>query len=121
MPMFRKPWFGFALEYVADIDKAKRFYVEVVGMDVVRSAPVFVQFEDHYAIATDDSMTGNKELELYWIVEDAQAAFDQFSQHAEVSLPISQKPFGLVFGIKDPDDQPRYFVQFAETRPSEAV
>lgn len=121
MPMYRKPWFGFALEYVGDIEKSKRFYAEVLGFEVERSAPVFVQFADHYAIATDDSMTGSKDLELYWIVEDALAAFNDFSQHAEISLPITQKPFGLVFGIKDPDGQPRYFVQFAETRPSEAV
>jgi hypothetical protein len=30
-------------------------------------------------------------------------------------------PFGTVFGIKDPDGQTRYLVEFAKQRPSQSV
>ena len=38
--------FGFAIEYVTDIEAVKRFYVDVLGLKVDREAPVFVQFTD---------------------------------------------------------------------------
>lgn len=38
--------FGFALEYVSDIDAVKRFYVDVLGLEVDREHPTFVQFKD---------------------------------------------------------------------------
>ena len=48
--MASKPTFGFALAYVKDIEAAKQFYGDVLGMEVARAAPVFVQFKDHFAI-----------------------------------------------------------------------
>src|SRR3979409_1521723 len=93
--------FGFALEYVTDIQAARRFYVDVLGLTVEREAPVFVQF-DRFAIASDESITGTGETELYWLVDDAEAAFAELSPKAEVSLPLTQKPFGKLFGLKDP-------------------
>src|SRR4030095_6583695 len=44
--MATRPQFGFALEYVSDIDAAKRFYVDVFGLEVEREHPTFVQFRD---------------------------------------------------------------------------
>lgn len=41
-----KPRFAFALTYVSDIEAAKRFYVDVLGLEIEREAPVFVQFKD---------------------------------------------------------------------------
>ena len=118
--MNNKPEFGFVLEYVTDIEAAKRFYVEVLHLEVERAAPVFVQF-DHFAIASDESMSDSREPEVYWVVENADAAFAEFSQKAEVIQPIQQKPFGKVFGIKDPAGQPIYLVEFAQQRPSQVV
>ena len=118
------PPFAFALEYVSDIEAAKRFYVDVLGLQVEREAPVFVQFKDragtHYAIASDESMSGSRGLELYWLV-DAEAALDELSQKAEVCQPLKQMPFGKVFGIKDPAGQPQYLIEFAQNRPSRKV
>lgn len=51
-------------------------------------------------------MTGDRGMELYWAVDDADAAFRELSQRTEVSLPLEQRPFGKVFGIKDPAGQP---------------
>ncbi len=115
--MNSKPKFGFFLEYVEDIEAAKRFYVDVLHLEVERAAPVFVQFE-HFAIASDESMSGKREAEVYWIIENAEAAFAEFSQKAKVIQSIQQKPFGKVFGIQDPTGQPIYLIEFAQQRPS---
>jgi len=118
--MNNKPKFGFVLEYVTDIEAAKRFYVEVLNLEVERYHPVFVQF-NHFAIASDESMSGSRDPEVYWLVDDVEAAFADFSQKAEVIQPIQQMPFGKVFGIKDPAGQPIYLVEFARQRPSQSV
>lgn len=120
--MTTKPQFGFALEYVTDIQAAKRFYVDVLGLEVEREAPVFVQFKDRagagYAIASDESMSGRGDLELYWLVPDAEAAFLELSKAAEVVVPLEVRPYGKVFGIKDPAGQPHYLLEFGPSRPS---
>ena len=112
--------FGFVLEYVTDIEATRRFYVDVLGLEVERYSPAFIQF-NHFAIASDESMSGSRDPEVYWLVENAEAAFNEFSQKGAVSLPIKQMPFGKVFGIQDPSGQPQYFVEFAKDRPSQAV
>jgi catechol 2,3-dioxygenase-like lactoylglutathione lyase family enzyme len=66
-----RPQFGFVLEYVKDIEAAKRFYAEVLGVQMERYHPTFIQFT-HFAIANDESMTGNRDPELYWLVDDAR-------------------------------------------------
>ena len=123
--MASKARFGFALEYVPDIEAAKRFYVDVLDMKVEREHPVFVQFKDQkgagYAIASDEAMNGATDLELYWLVDDAEAAYKELSRKAEVTKPLEQLPFGKVFGIKDPAGQPRYVIELAQNRPSQRV
>jgi catechol 2,3-dioxygenase-like lactoylglutathione lyase family enzyme len=111
------PRFAFALDYVKDVEVAKRFYVDVLGLEVERNHPTFVQF-DRFAIASDESLGGKGESELYWVVDDAEIAFGDLSKRAEVVLPLQQKPFGKVFAVKDPDGRPRYVVEFAKSRPS---
>ncbi len=64
-------------------------------------------------------MAGGDEPELYWLVDDIEAAFNELSLTADVSLPITQQPFGRVFGIRDPDGRPRYLLEFAQNRPSQ--
>lgn len=118
--MSRSPEFGFVLEYVTDIEAAKRFYIEVVGLKVERLSPVFVQF-NHFAIASDASLGGKRDPEVYWLVDDVEAAFNDLSQRAEVILPLKQMPFGKVFSIKDPAGQPLYLIEFAQDRPSQPV
>ena len=118
-----RPRFGFALEYVADIEATKRFYVDVLGMQVAREHPVFVQFTDRggasYAIASDQAMTKDASLELYWLVDDAEAAYKEASGKAEVVVPLKQEAFGKLFGVKDPAGQVRYLIELAQNRPSQ--
>ena len=123
--MSSKPRFGFALAYVSDVAAVKRFYVDVLGLTVERDHPRFVQFKDEagarFAIASDESLGDKANLELYWLVDDAEAAFQDLSEKAEICLPLTQMPFGKVFGLKDPAGQPRYLLEFAQDRPSRSV
>ncbi|MDR3574153.1 MAG: VOC family protein [Anaerolineaceae bacterium] len=112
--------FGFVLEYVTDIEATRRFYVDVLGLEVERYSPLFIQFKG-FAIASDESIGGTRDPEVYWLVEDAESALQEYSQKADVTVPLKRMPFGKVFGIKDPSGQAQYFVEFAKERPSEPV
>ena len=118
--MINKVRFGFVLEYVKDIEAARRFYIEELGLEVQRYSPVFIQF-NNFAIASDDSMSGNRDPEVYWLVGDVEAAFKDLFKKGEISLPLKQMPFGKVFGIKDPSGQPQYLLEFSKDRPSRPV
>ena len=118
--MPQKSKFGFIVEYVTDITAARRFYCEVLGLEVERENLVYIQF-DHFAIASDESMSGKRDPEAYWLVEDAEAAFKEMSPKAKVIFPITPKPFGKVFAIEDPAGQPLYLLEFAQNRPSRPV
>lgn len=115
----KQPAFGFALQYVTDIEAATRFYVEVMGLKVERQHAKYVQFE-HFAIASDESLSNSKE-EIYWLVEDAEAAIRELGPKVEISQPLKEMPFGKVFGVKDPAGRPRFLLEFAKHRPSQAV
>ena len=112
--------FGMALEYVANIADAKRFYVDVIGLKVEREHPEFVQF-DHFAIASSTSVGELREREIYWLVDDAEAAFAVMSKRGEVTAPLKQAPFGKVFGIRGPAGETCYLLEFAKDRPSKEV
>lgn len=116
----KTPRFGFVIEYVKDIERAKRFYVEVLGLELQRVAPSFVQFE-HFAIASDQPLGRAGEPEMYWLVDDAETAWRKLSKAAEVALPLTEKPFGKVFAVRDADGRPRYVIELARDRPSRAV
>jgi catechol 2,3-dioxygenase-like lactoylglutathione lyase family enzyme len=118
--MSTAPRFGFALEYVEDVEAARRFYVDVLGLAVERTHPTFIQF-DRFAIASDERLGGRDEPELYWLIDDAEAAFRELSQKADVTLPLTEKPFGKVFAIKGPTGRPCYLLELAGNRPSQAV
>ena len=119
------PRFGLAVEYVSDMAAAKRFYVDVLGLEIERDSPTFVQFKEqagaNFAIAGDEPLGGLGNLELYWLVDDAEAAYRELAPQAEVSLPLKQLPFGKVFAVKDPDGQPCYLLELAQNRPSQVV
>ena len=116
----KKSKFGFIVEYVNDIAAARRFYVDVLGLEVERESPEYIQF-DHFSIASDEAMSAKREPETYWLVDDAEAAFKEMSPKAKVIFPITPKPFGKVFAIEDPAGQPLYLLEFAQNRPSRPV
>lgn len=111
---------GFVVEYVDDIQAAARFYTDVLGLVVQRRHPSFVQFET-FALAADEPLTGGGEREVYWLVDDAEAAVREMSGKVEISRPLEQMAFGKVFAVTDPDGHPCYILELAATRPSEKV
>ena len=112
--------FEFVLEYVTDIEAARQFYVDLLGLKVERYHPTFVQFE-HFAIASDESVSGKRTPEHYWVVQDAEIALQELSQKAEIVIPLTQKPFGKVFAIMDPAGELLYLLEYARNRPSQTA
>jgi len=118
--MINQPEFGFVLEYVSDMEITKHFYTDVLGLKIQREHPTFVQF-DHFALASDESMSSSRDPEIYWIVQDAEMALKTYSQNSEMIPAIKSMPFGKVFSIKDPEGQLIYFVEFVKQRPSQVI
>lgn len=116
--MSATPQFAFVLEYVKDIEAVTSFYVDVMGLEIERRHPTFVQFK-HFAIASDESVGGGDEPEVYWLVDDAEAALRELSAKTDVAIPLKELPFGKVFGVKDPAGRTRYLLEFAKNRPSQ--
>lgn len=113
--------FGMALEYVADLEAARRFYVEVMGLKVAQEQRNFVQF-DHFAISSTEGFGELREREVYWLVDDAEAAFARMSsQRVEVMTGLEQLPFGKVFSIRGPAGEPCYLLELAKNPPSHTV
>jgi catechol 2,3-dioxygenase-like lactoylglutathione lyase family enzyme len=110
--------FGFAVNNVKDIAKAKRFYTEVLGLEIQREAPNFIQFE-HFAIASDNP-EATSPIELYWLVDDAEAARRDLSARGATCSAVDSKPFGKLFTLKDPERGERFVLEFAAARPSKA-
>ena len=111
------PQFGFIVEYVKDIQAARRWYEENLGLKVERSAPNFVQF-DTFALASDEAMDKSGRPELYWLVDNAEAAQRELSQKAAITMPLREMPFGKVFAVADPEGRPRFLLELAQHRPS---
>jgi catechol 2,3-dioxygenase-like lactoylglutathione lyase family enzyme len=114
--MKTQPKFGFAVEYVEDLSASRRFYTAVLGLEVEREHPTFVQFQN-FALATDASPSGEA-VELYWLVDDAEAAARELEGHTGIVLPVKQMPFGKVLRIDDPKGRPCFLLELADHRPS---
>lgn len=96
------PHFGMVVEYVTDIDAAVLFYTSVMGLEIQRQHPVFVQFE-HFAIASDGPIGDSGDRELYWLVDDVDTAYRNLADDVDVCLELTEKRFGTLFGIRNPD------------------
>jgi catechol 2,3-dioxygenase-like lactoylglutathione lyase family enzyme len=119
------PRFGFVLEYVPDVNAAKSFYTDILGLKVSRESPEFVQFADAngvgWAIASDASLSGEAKPETYWIVENIAPFEKMLSGKVTISHPLEERPFGRVLGIADPAGETQYLIEFAQVRPSREV
>ena len=111
------PTFGFVVRYVTDMEAARRFYQEVMGLKVQREHPTFVQF-DSFALASDAPRDPAIREEIYWLVDDIEAAAAKIGGRAEVVTPLETTAFGRIFAVRDPDGRPRYLLEFSKDRPS---
>jgi catechol 2,3-dioxygenase-like lactoylglutathione lyase family enzyme len=116
----QNPRFGFVIEYVKDVEAARTFYRDVLGLKEERYHPTFVQF-GQFAIAGDEPLNGTGEPEIYWLVDDAEAAAREYARRTELAMPVQQKPFGKFFAIKDTEDRLQFVLELAANRPSQAV
>ena len=117
--------FAFPLEYTQNMAEARRFFTDVLGLQVDRDHPTFVQLRDahgaNYGLATDQPLLPTTGAELWWVVENAKEACAEMSKKAELVVPLTQMPFGTCFGLKDPTGQVHYLLEFAQQRPSQQV
>ena len=118
--MDTSPRFGFVVNYVEDLAASKRFYLETLGLRVEREAPNFVQFE-YFALATDASMDGRREQELYWLGPNVEAAWTELRAKVPVSMELRALPFGKVIGVLYPSGRPRCLLELSAGRPSVAM
>ncbi len=105
------------LPLVADMQVAKDFYRDVVGLSVAQDHGDFVRFSSGFALhdgasllkqaalpASDVTPFGRNNLVLYFETEDLDAAFDWIAPRAEILHPIVQQGWGgRVFRFRDPD------------------
>ncbi len=106
------------LPFVADIDRSKRFYSEVLGLHVLEDYGDFVRFENGFAlhdavslhltifgkVPDDHAPYGRQNFVLYFEVDDIDAAFTRISRQVELIHPLETQAWGQrVFRFHDPD------------------
>ena len=111
MPSLNGPDF-IALQ-VTDLEAAKRFYMEVVGLRPAPHSPpdavVFAAEPVSFAIRkplVDLSLTAylGHGVALWFRTEDAPALLEHLrAQGVEIVQPLGDSPFGKTFTFRDPD------------------
>ena len=114
------PTFGFVLEFVTNIEESRRFYADVLGLGVRREHPDFVQF-DNFAITTGAFFGRQEPPALYWLVDNAAAAYGDVCARTRPSIPLTPMPFGHLFAVDDPDGMRRFVLQLTGERRGNAV
>ena len=100
---------NFVMLYVPDIEQARTFYTEKLGLVVEDQQPTFVQFKQHagigaiFALEKQPDASPYKGVELWWMVDNADTTYTTLVSHGvEVVGQPSDEPFGRAFTIKDP-------------------
>jgi predicted enzyme related to lactoylglutathione lyase len=104
------PNLDFVVLRVPNIEQARAFYTEKLGLTVEDEQPGFVQFRRSgglegasFALAENPSATPHAGVTLWWRVEDAAAAHDAFTARGiPIVNPLQDRPFGRIFAISDP-------------------
>jgi lactoylglutathione lyase len=106
--------------FVQDIDRARKFYRDVIGMKVVRNSPGYVELRSgeaqinlcladglaktHYLRDATDTHVGSR-VEFCLEVSNLQEVFQRAIDSGEmIKSPIERKPWGRTdFRMLDPD------------------
>ncbi|AJY47264.1 VOC family protein [Martelella endophytica] len=114
----KSPVFINTLIFVADLDRATRFYRDVLGQTVLESAGDFVRLENGLALHTgraleettfgesepDSRPYGRRNLVLYFESDEIEAMLERVSTVSELIHPIETQAWGQrVFRFHDPD------------------
>lgn len=109
---------NFVMVHVNDIEEARNFYTEKLGLEVEDVAPNFVQFKQQggatFAISHEPTISpaqGN-DIELWWFVDNADAVYAELrNRGVEIAQEPEDEPFGRTFAIKDPSGNTLYMLQ----------
>lgn len=114
------------LPFVADIERAKGFYRDLLGLAVLADHGDFVRFEGGFALHEGAALHrtvfgeapasgvpwGRDNLVLYFEVQDLDGTFDRLAGRVDLIHPIRREPWGQrVFRLRDPD---RHVVEIGE-------
>src|SRR2546423_5338847 len=98
---------NFVMLYVPDIEQARAFYTEKLGLVVEDQQPGFVQFKQHagmgaiFALEEDASASPYQCVELWWMVDNADATYATLvSNGVESANQPTDEPFGRAFTVK---------------------
>jgi catechol 2,3-dioxygenase-like lactoylglutathione lyase family enzyme len=106
------------LPFVDDIGRAKRFYAEVMQLDVLEDHGDFVRFDGGFALHDGEALHqtvfgrsaertgrfGQRNLVLYFEDGDIDAAFARIAGQVEMIHPVERQAWGQrVFRFFDPD------------------
>ncbi|WP_224813748.1 VOC family protein [Hasllibacter sp. MH4015] len=109
--------FANPLAYVSDIDRATRFYEDVMGLRVAEAHPTFVRFETGFAIHDAEALhadifgaapmqdrPGHPRTIFYFETRDLDGAFTRLSAATDILHPIRIQAWGgRLFRATDPD------------------
>jgi predicted enzyme related to lactoylglutathione lyase len=114
---------NFVIVHVNDIEEARNFYTEKLGLEVEDEAPNFLQFKQPggdgatLAVSHEPSIrpAQGKDIELWWFVDNADTAYaDLSSKGVEIAQGLKDEPFGRTFAIKDPSGNTFYMLQLRQ-------
>jgi catechol 2,3-dioxygenase-like lactoylglutathione lyase family enzyme len=106
------------IPFVHDVERSKRFYVEVMGLSIAADHGDFVAFDTGFAIHQGEALQrtvwhqvddpegdyGRRNLLLYFEHPDIDAAFIAISPHVRLIHPVERQEWGQrVFRFYDPD------------------
>ncbi len=114
------------LPFVAEIDRSKQFYSELLGLRIIEDHGNFVRFDDGFALHDGASLHhtifgeapashdqyGRRNLVLYFEVEDIASVFQKIGTKVDLIHEVKQQDWGQrVFRFFDPD---RHIVEVGE-------
>jgi predicted enzyme related to lactoylglutathione lyase len=114
---------NFVIVHVPDVEKARAFYTEKLGLEVEDQQPDFVQFKQpmgqgatfSLAKGTSPTVSTDEGTELWWFVDDADATYSGLAaRDVEVIIKPHDEPFGRAFAIKDPYGTIIYMLQLPQ-------
>lgn len=98
----------FVMLHVPDLEQARAFYTEKLGLAVEDQQPGFVQFKKAgmgaiFALQEHAGVSPHQGVELWWIVDNADTTYATLVSHdVEIVSQPSDEPFGRAFTVKDP-------------------
>ena len=100
---------NFVMLHVPDIEQARTFYTEKLGLVVEDQQAGFVQFKQQagmgaiFALQEEAGVSPHQGVELWWMVDNADATYATLvSNGVENASQPTDEPFGRAFTVKDP-------------------